>query len=150
MFGQTRVFFVMARDGLLPRGLSQLDADRRSPVKLTLIVGIFVALVAGFFRLDQIAELSNAGTLTAFIAVSVCAMVLRRTRPDLPRLFRCPAIWLVGPLAVIGCLYFMASLPGATLLRFAAWNLIGIALYLAYGRRRSLLARSAPSHAGGE
>lgn len=148
MFGQTRVFFVMARDGLLPRGLSRLDASRRSPVKLTLIVGGFVALVAGFFRLDQIAELSNAGTLTAFIAVSVCTMVLRRRRPDLPRLFRCPALWLVGPMAVIGCLYFMVSLPEATLLRFAGWNLLGFVLYLAYGRSRSLLAQSAAPAAG--
>ncbi len=142
MFGQTRVFFVMARDGLLPRSLSRLDAQRRGPLKLTLIVGAFVSIVAGFFRLDQIAELSNAGTLTAFIAVSVCVMVLRRTRPDLPRLFRCPAVWLVAPLAVIGCLYFMISLPTGTLVRFAIWNLIGLAIYFAYGRRRSLLAQA--------
>lgn len=142
MFGQTRVFFVMARDGLLPRSLSQLDAKRRGPFKLTLIVGLFVAVVAGFFSLDQIAELSNAGTLTAFIAVSVCVMVLRRTRPDLPRLFRCPAVWVVAPLAVIGCLYFMISLPTGTLVRFGIWNLIGIAIYFAYGRKRSLLAQA--------
>ncbi|AUN32406.1 amino acid permease [Niveispirillum cyanobacteriorum] len=142
MFGQTRVFFVMARDGLLPRSLSQLDAQRRGPLRLTFLVGGFVALVAGFFRLDQIAELSNAGTLTAFIAVSVCVMVLRRTRPDLPRLFRCPAVWIVAPLAVIGCLYFMISLPTGTLVRFAIWNLIGVGVYLAYGRRRSLLAQA--------
>jgi APA family basic amino acid/polyamine antiporter len=140
MFGQIRVFFVMARDGLLPRGLSELSGERRSPARLTMIVGVFVALVAGFFRLDEIAELSNAGTLTAFIAVSVCVMVLRRTRPDIPRLFRCPAVWLVAPLAVIGCGYFMFSLPAATVIRFGLWNAAGLVIYLLYGRRKSELA----------
>lgn len=143
MFGQTRVFFVMSRDGLLPRGLSRLGADRRAPVKLTLLVGTFVALVAGFFRLDQIAELSNAGTLLAFLSVSVCVMILRRTHPTLPRMFRCPAVWVVAPLAVAGCLYFMISLPTPTLVRFVIWNLLGLGLYLVYGRRRSALAQSA-------
>jgi APA family basic amino acid/polyamine antiporter len=140
MFGQTRVFFVMSRDGLLPRGLSRLNQDRRAPVKLTVMVGFFVALVGGFFRLDEIAELSNTGTLTAFIAVSVCVMVLRVTRPTQFRPFRCPLVWVVGPLAVIGCLYFMISLPLPTVLRFIAWNIVGFGVYLLYGRRNSELA----------
>jgi APA family basic amino acid/polyamine antiporter len=139
MFGQTRVFFVMARDGLLPQALCKLSA-RGAPGLVTWIVGVFVAFVAGFFRLDEIAELSNAGTLLAFISVAVCVMVLRVRAPDATRLFRCPAVWLVGPLAVIGCLYFMSSLPHATLARFAVWNLIGIVVYLLYGRRKSELA----------
>ena len=146
MFGQTRVFFVMARDGLLPQGLSRLDPVRKAPVRLTLLVGVFVALVGGFFRLDEIAELSNAGTLTAFIAVSVCVLVLRRTQPDLPRVFRCPAVWLVAPAAILGCLYFMASLPTATVLRFLAWNAVGVVGYLLYGRRKSVLALEAGGH----
>jgi APA family basic amino acid/polyamine antiporter len=79
--------------------------------------------------------------LMAFICVAVCLMVLRVRRPDLPRLFRCPAVWIVGPLAVAGCLYFMISLPMATLVRFLAWNAIGLVVYLAYSRRTSLLAR---------
>jgi APA family basic amino acid/polyamine antiporter len=139
MFGQTRVFFVMSRDGLLPRSLSRLEPRRHAPVRLTLLVGAFVALVSGFFRLDEIAELSNAGTLTAFIAVSVCVMVLRVTHPERPRVFRCPWVWLIAPAAVAGCLYFMTSLPAATLERFAAWNAAGLLVYLAYGRRNSLL-----------
>jgi APA family basic amino acid/polyamine antiporter len=139
MFGQTRVFFVMSRDGLLPHGLSALHERSGTPVKLTLIVGAFVAVVAGLFRLDEIAELSNAGTLLAFICVAVCVMVLRVTKPDLPRLFRCPAVWVVGPLAVVGCLYFMISLPPATLGRFLAWNVVGVVVYLLYGRRKSFL-----------
>lgn len=140
MYGQTRVFFVMARDGLLPKALGRLDA-RQAPARLTLITGVAVAVVAGFLPLAQIAELSNAGTLLAFICVAVCVMVLRRTRPDLPRLFRCPAVWVVAPLAVAGCLYFMISLPVGTLIRFAGWNAVGLVVYLLYSRRSSLLAR---------
>ncbi len=140
MYGQTRVFFVMARDGLLPKALGKLSANH-APVRLTLITGVVVALVGGFLPLDQIAELSNAGTLLAFICVAVCVMVLRKTRPDLPRLFRCPAVWIVAPLAVVGCLYFMVSLPVGTLLRFAGWNAIGLVVYLLYSRRTSLLAK---------
>jgi APA family basic amino acid/polyamine antiporter len=142
MFGQTRVFFVMARDGLIPESLSRLKS-LGAPTILTLIVGGFVAVIAGLFRLDQIAELSNAGTLLAFIAVSVCVLVLRVRSPDAPRPFRCPVAWVVAPLAVIGCLYFAASLPLATLVRFAAWNAVGAVIYLAYGRRKSSLAKPA-------
>jgi APA family basic amino acid/polyamine antiporter len=139
MYGQTRIFFVMARDGLLPRALSKVDPARGSPWKVTLGVGVFVAIIAGFFRLDEIAELSNAGTLLAFVSVCVCVMILRVTRPDIERVFKCPAVWIVAPLGIIGCTYLFISLPAATLIRFVVWNLIGIALYLAYGRRTSVL-----------
>ncbi|MDE1985089.1 MAG: amino acid permease [Alphaproteobacteria bacterium] len=140
MFGQTRVFFVMARDGLLPHWLSRLSGERRAPLNITLIVGTFVAIIGGMFRLDQIAELSNAGTLLAFISVAVCVMVLRISNPNLSRPFRCPAVWVVAPLSVIGCAYFMSSLPPMTLVRFAIWNAVGVTVYLAYGRRKSHLA----------
>jgi APA family basic amino acid/polyamine antiporter len=145
MYGQTRVFFVMARDGLLPRALSRLTPGKGVPARLTLITGVFVAAVAGFFRLDEIAELSNAGTLLAFICVAICVMVLRVRRPDFPRQFRCPLVWVVAPLCVLGCLYFIRSLPVATIERFLVWNVIGVAVYLLYGRRRSLLAAGAPA-----
>ena len=143
MYGQSRIFFVMARDGLLPRFLSKVSPRSGAPTTITLVTGLFVALVAGFFRLDEIAELANAGTLVAFIAVAVCMMVLRRRDPDLPRVFRCPKPYLVGTLAVLGCLYLLASLPTHTLTRFAMWNVIGVAFYLAYGRARSVAARNA-------
>ncbi|WP_447412454.1 amino acid permease C-terminal domain-containing protein, partial [Clostridium perfringens] len=84
---------------------------------------------AGLFRLDEIAELANAGTLLAFIAVGACLMVLRRTAPDQPRLFRCPAPYVVGTLAILGCIYLLASLPSATLVRFVIWNILGLLLY---------------------
>jgi APA family basic amino acid/polyamine antiporter len=141
MYGQSRIFFVMARDGLLPPVLSRVSPRTGTPVLITAVTGVFVAAVAGFFRLDEIAELANAGTLLAFIAVGGCMMILRRTRPDLPRVFKCPAPYLVGTLAILGCIYLIASLPGLTLVRFLVWNLIGIGVYLLYGRARSLASR---------
>ena len=141
MYGQSRIFFVMARDGLLPRVLSTVSRRSGSPVLVTGLTGLFVAAVAGFFRLDEIAELANAGTLVAFISVGACMMILRRRAPDAIRVFRCPQPYLVGTLAILGCLYLMVSLPEKTLVRFVIWNLIGLAAYLAYGRAHSVLAQ---------
>ena len=138
MYGQSRIFFVMARDGLLPRRLATVSPRTGAPTLITLLTGVTIAAVAGFFRLDEIAELANAGTLLAFIAVGACMMVLRKRAPDAPRLFRCPAPMLVGTLAILGCIYLLFSLPSATIARFVIWNLIGLAFYFAYGRRRSL------------
>ena len=141
MYGQSRIFFTMARDGLLPRSLATLSPRTGAPVRITLLTGVSIALVAGLFRLDEIAELANAGTLLAFIAVAACMMVLRRRAPAAKRLFRCPAPFVVGTLAVLGCLYLLWSLPQATLVRFLGWNAIGLAAYLAYGRRHGLAAQ---------
>ena len=143
MYGQSRVFFVMARDGLLPRALSTVSPRTGSPTRITIITGISIAAVAGVFRLDEIAELANAGTLLAFIAVGACLMVLRRTAPDAQRLFKSPAPYLVGTLAIVGCLYLLTSLPTLTIVRFIIWNIVGLAFYFAYSRRHSLLNRSA-------
>lgn len=139
MYGQSRIFFVMARDGLLPKKLSAVSARTGAPALITAITGVFVAAVAGFFRLDEIAELANAGTLLAFISVAACMMILRKRSPELPRVFRCPQPMIVGTVAILGCIYLIVSLPNATLIRFAIWNLIGLAVYLLYGRARSLL-----------
>jgi basic amino acid/polyamine antiporter, APA family len=147
MYGQSRIFFVMARDGLLPRALSKVSPRTGSPTLITGVTGIFVALVAGFFRLDEIAELANAGTLVAFIAVAACMMVLRRRMPELPRVFRCPAPYVVGTLAVLGCLYLLFSLPTHTLTRFVGWNVIGLIVYIAYGRRKSVAREEAAATA---
>lgn len=141
MYGQSRIFFVMARDGLLPRWASKVSPRTGSPVLITGITGLFVAAFAGFFTIGDLAELANAGTLLAFIAVGICMMVLRRTQPDLQRVFRCPAPYLVGTFAVLGCAYLMLSLPAITLQRFVIWNVIGLAVYLLYGRARSILTR---------
>jgi basic amino acid/polyamine antiporter, APA family len=140
MYGQSRIFFVMARDGLLPRGLSVVSQRTGTPVRITAITGVFVAAVAGFFRLDEIAELANAGTLLAFIATAGSMMILRRTRPDLKRVFRCPQPMIVGALAILGCMYLFISLPTITMERFLYWNLAGLLIYLAFGRWRSRAA----------
>jgi APA family basic amino acid/polyamine antiporter len=145
MYGQSRIFFVMARDGLLPRGLAKVSPRTGAPTLITLITGISIAAVAGFFRLDEIAELANAGTLVAFISVGACLMVLRKRAPDMKRLFKCPAPYVVGTLAILGCLYLLFSLPSSTIVRFCLWNAIGLAIYVAYGRRRSDLRAPLPN-----
>jgi len=139
MYGQSRIFFVMARDGLLPRRLSVVSSRKGAPVLITAITGVFVAAFAGFLRLDEIAELANAGTLAAFIAVAACMMILRKRSPELPRIFRCPWPTVVGTLAIVGCIYLLFSLPSKTISRFFIWNLLGIAVYVLYGRARSVL-----------
>ena len=148
MYGQSRIFFVMARDGLLPRRLAKVSSRTGSPVLITAMTGLFVALVAGFFSLGEIAELANAGTLLAFIAVGASMMILRRRQPDLKRVFRCPAPFLVGTLGILGCLYLLISLPEMTLVRFVIWNAGGLLVYFLYGRSRSTLARDIVAAAG--
>lgn len=141
MFGQSRVFFAMARDGLLPRSLAQVSA-RGAPVRVTLFTAILASLIAGAAPLKLIAELANAGTLAAFVATAVSMMILRVQRPDLPRPFRTPLWWIVGPLAAAGCLYLFWSLPALTRWLFLGWNLVGLVVYLAWSRRHSVLAGS--------
>lgn len=140
-YGQSRIFFVMSRDGLLPRGLSKVNPRTGTPVAITLFTAVLVAALAGVARLDEIAALANAGTLAAFVAVAVCLLVLRKRDPARPRVFRTPLAWVVGPVAILGCIYLFWSLPQRTQLWFLVWNVIGVVAYLAYGSRRSVLAR---------
>ncbi len=142
MYGQSRIFFVMARDGLLPQGLSTINPRTGSPVLMTLITGVIVAIIAGLLPLNEIAALANAGTLAAFIAVAVCMMVLRVKQPDFPRKFRSPVWWLVGPLAIVGCLYLFWNLPGITKKWFFIWNAAGLLIYLLVTRHKSVLAKA--------
>ena len=130
MYGQSRIFFVMARDGLLPRKLSAVSPRTGTPILITAVTGIFVAFAAGFFRLDEIAELANAGTLLAFVTTAASMMVLRKSAPSVPRVFSCPAPNVVGTLAILGCLYLFLSLPSMTIARFFLWNALGFSIYL--------------------
>jgi len=139
-YGQSRIFFVMSRDGLLPRGLSKVG-KRGSPVTITVFTAIVTAALAGVARLDEIAALANAGTLIAFVAVASCMLVLRRRDPQRTRVFRTPLAWLVGPVAILGCIYLFSSLPTRTQLWCLLWNMFGILVYVVYARRTSLLAR---------
>ena len=139
-YGQSRIFFVMSRDGLLPRSLSKVG-KRGTPVAITVFTAIVTSALAGVARLDEIAALANAGTLIAFVAVAACMLVLRKRDPDRPRVFRAPMAWLVGPVAILGCLYLFSSLPTKTQLWCLLWNAFGVLVYLAYARRNSLLAK---------
>lgn len=139
MFGQSRVFFAMARDGLLPRGLAAVDR-RGVPFAVTLLTGGIAAGIAGFVPLSEIASLANAGTLAAFIATAVAVMVLRRRSPNLERPFVTPFVWVIGPAAVLGCLYLFTSLSTLTITFFFGWNALGVVLYLLFARRSSRLA----------
>lgn len=133
-YGQSRIFFVMARDGLLPRGLAHVSKSG-APVRITLFTGAFVGTIALLFPLDEIIALANAGTLIAFSAVALCMLVLRRRAPDMSRGFRMPFAWVIGPIAIAGCLYLLFSLPQQTQIWFACWNLVGVGIYFFYGRR---------------
>lgn len=136
LYGQSRIFLVMARDGFLPQSLAKIS-KRGTPARITLVTAVLVAIIAGLLPIDEIAALANAGTLIAFTAVGLCLLVLRRRAPDLHRPFRTPAAWLVGIGAVAGCAYLFVSLPMMTIMACLAWNAIGLAVYVLYGQRRA-------------
>jgi APA family basic amino acid/polyamine antiporter len=137
MLGQSRVFFAMSRDGLLPSWLAKVHPRYGTPYRVTIIIGVVVALIAGLIPLSALAELVNIGTLFAFIVVSVGIVILRRTHPDLPRSFRVPASPLLPFLAVVACGYLMLNLPVETWLRFVIWMITGFVVYFLYGRGHS-------------
>jgi APA family basic amino acid/polyamine antiporter len=136
LFGQSRIFFVMARDGLLPGALARLSARTGTPVRMTMGTAVVVSVLAGLVPLDAIAALANAGTLAAFIAVASCMLIMRRREPGRKRTFSAPLPWVIGPTAIVGCLYLFWSLPDTTKLFFLAWNAVGLVLYLWLGRRQ--------------
>ncbi|SFR83022.1 amino acid permease [Sphingomonas jatrophae] len=137
LYGQTRIFFVMARDGLLPERAGAVDAKSGVPVVTTVATAAVVAAIAAFLPLGEIAALANAGTLAAFVAVGASVMILRRTAPDAPRRFRLPAAPLFGWGAILGCLYLFLNLPTGTQLRFLGWNVIGFLVYVGWAARHS-------------
>ncbi|MGV0634331.1 amino acid permease [Mycolicibacillus trivialis] len=142
MLGQSRVLFAMARDGLLPRPLARTGA-RGTPVRITVLVAVLVAVAASVFPMDKLEEMVNVGTLFAFVLVSAGVLVLRRTRPDLPRGFRAPWVPVLPVVAILACLWLMLNLTALTWLRFGIWMVAGVAVYLGYGRRHSVLAARA-------
>jgi APA family basic amino acid/polyamine antiporter len=141
IFGQTRIFFVMSRDGLLPEALSKVHPKFRTPHIVTMITGCAVAIAAAFFPVGQLADISNAGTLYAFLMVAVAVMVLRRTDAARPRSFRVPAVWIIAPLTMAGCAFLFLNLPSAAMLFLPAWTVLGLFVYFLYSRSRSHLGR---------
>ena len=141
MYGQTRVFFVMARDGLLPERLSTVHPRFRTPYIVTIVTGIFVAIAAAFLPVGTLADYSNAGTLFAFAAVSLGVMILRKRDPGRARPFRTPALYVVAPLSIAGCLLLFVNLNMESKLLFVTWTAIGLVIYFLYGYRHSHVAR---------
>jgi APA family basic amino acid/polyamine antiporter len=140
LFGQSRIFFVMARDGLLPRWLGAVNEKRGAPVVVTIVTAALVSIIAGLMPLGEIAALANAGTLAAFIAVAASLMVMRRRDPSRARPFRTPFAWVLAPFAIVGCIYLFLSLQTGTQIRFFIWIALGLVIYGAMhfwrGRKR--------------
>jgi APA family basic amino acid/polyamine antiporter len=141
VLGQSRVAFAMSRDNLLPLWFSRVHPRFRTPHRITIITGIVAAILAFFLPLVTLGELVNIGTLAAFVLVSIGVLVLRRTRPDLPRAFKTPGVPVIPILAALACIFLMGFLTIGTWLRFLIWMAIGIVIYFAYSRTHSRLAR---------
>ena len=140
VLGQTRVLFAMCRDGLLPRAMAK-TGPHGTPVRITILVGVLVAVAASVFPMGKLEEMVNIGTLFAFVLVSAGVIVLRRSRPDLQRGFRVPWVPLLPIAAILACVWLMLNLTGLTWIRFLIWMVIGFAVYWLYGRRHSVLAQ---------
>jgi APA family basic amino acid/polyamine antiporter len=143
-YGQPRIFFAMARDGLLPEWAARVHPTTRVPWATTLVTGILVALGSLIGDAAETYDLTNIGTLFAFALVSAGVLVLRVKDPDRPRPFRVPFIWIVAPLSVAACLFVMIGLPRQAWERFAIWLAVGLVLYFAYGVRHSRLRSREP------
>ena len=142
LYGQTRIFFVMARDGFLPMSLAKVNPKTGTPARITIITGVLVGALAGFVPLDEIAALANAGTLLAFVAVGVCLLVLRKTAADQPRIYRTPQAWIVAPVGILGCTYLFFSLSEKTRVFFLVWNAVGLVWYVAQSLIKARAAKA--------
>ena len=149
IYGQTRIFFTMSRDGLLPAMLSKVHSRFHTPHVATIITGLVVSLFAAMFPVGILADISNSGTLFAFMMVAIAVMILRVKQPNRPRPFRTPLAWIVCPLAVLGCLLLFLNLSGYTVTLFFSWAAIGLVVYFLYGYRKSHYAHGTqPVHDG--
>lgn len=150
LFGQTRIFFVMSRDGLLPEVLSRIHPRFKTPHIVTMVTGVGVTFAAAFLPVGKLADISNSGTLFAFMVVAFTVMILRIKDKSRARPFRTPAIWLLGPLAAAGCVTLFLFLPTDAKLVFPIWTGIGFIVYFLYGYRKSHVALGIKTASGGE
>ncbi len=137
--GQPRIFFSMSRDGLLPPVLAKVHPRFRTPYVGTILTGVFVAVFAAFANIAEVVDLTNIGTLFAFVLVSAGVIALRRLEPDRPRPFRVPGVPYTPLISIAACAYLMFQLPGVTWIRFAIWLVLGLVFYFFYGYRHSVL-----------
>ncbi len=141
IYSQSRVFFVMSRDGLIPEPFSRLHKKFGTPHVSTAAVALIVAFVSGFLPLKTLSHMTSLGTLVSFMIVSIGVLVLRISQPDLPRSFRCPAIYVTVPLAIISCGYLVYSLLIENGIYFLAWSILGLLVYFGYGYKNSPLGK---------
>ncbi len=141
MLGAARIWFALARDGLLPAWFAKVSPRFGTPARPTMILGLFTALVAGLLPIGEVAELVNIGTLSAFIIICGSIMLLRKRRPDLTRNFKTPAVWFTAPLGIVFSAVLIYGLPWITYERFVIWMALGCVIYFAYGIRHSKLAQ---------
>lgn len=141
IFAQTRIFFVMSRDGLLPERLSAVHPRFKTPHVVTIITGCVVAIGAAFFPVGQLADISNAGTLYAFAMVAIAVMLLRKSDPQRQRPFRVAGLSIIGPATILGCVFLFVNLPVSAMQFLPIWSVIGVVIYIAYSRRSSHLGR---------
>lgn len=139
LYGQARIFFALSRDGMIPAGICKIHKLYRTPYLVTIGGCILVSIIAGFAPIHLIAEMANIGTLSAFFIAGFCVLYLRITRPEVPRGFKCPAIYFVSPMAMICCGYLMYNLPIHTWIRFVVWCVIGCIVYFGYSYKHSKL-----------
>ncbi|KGQ18466.1 Amino acid permease [Lysobacter dokdonensis DS-58] len=137
IYGQTRIFFTMSRDGLLPPVLSKVHPRFNTPHIVTMMTGLAVMIAAAFLPVGKLADISNSGTLFAFLVVSLAVMMLRRSDPTRHRPFRTPLVWIIAPMSVIGCMVLFWYLPRDAKLVFPIWAAIGLFFYFIYGYRKS-------------
>jgi len=142
LYGQSRVFFAMARDGLLPPFVHKIHPRFKTPYLTSIVVGLIVAFFAAMFTVREAGELCSIGTLLAFLIVSVGVLVLRIRHPEYKANFRVPYVWFVAPAGALSSLILMASLPRVTWMRLIVWMLIGLIIYFAYSHRHSVLAKN--------
>jgi APA family basic amino acid/polyamine antiporter len=146
LLGVSRVWFSMSRDGLLPKWFSGTD-KRGTPQRVTWIAGIAAALLAGVFPIRLIADLTNIGILAAFVVVCIAVIIMRRTRPDIPRTFTLPFMPVIPVFGVLASFFLITQLHWETWLRFVIWLVIGLVIYFTYGRKHSVMNPNSPRNA---
>lgn len=140
-FGQSRIFFVMSRDGLLPKFFGHVHPKYKTPARSSILIFLITGVTAGFLPINLVAELTNIGTLCAFIIVSAAVIILRKKVPNRPRPFKCPFVPVIPALAILFCAILIFMLPGVTQIRFALWLALGLVIYFGYGYNHSILSQ---------
>ena len=139
LMGQSRVFYSMSRDGLLPKFFGEIHPKFRTPWKTNIFFLFFVSLFAGFVPVSDLGHMVSIGTLLAFVLVSIGVLVMRKTQPNAPRSFRTPLVPFVPIMGILVCLFLMYSLPGESWVRLLIWMALGVIIYFTYGKKNSKL-----------